>query len=135
MNDNVLNKNLTESEKRGLEKLRKRIQSKEIVVIRTDKSGKMAIIQWELYQQMGEKHLGNDKVVTWDEIYETRNVIHGHLRVLTKVFKVGEDQGKKQIERTAREKQAATLTIPKMYLLIKDHKKWDKEKGELPKSR
>ena len=55
--------NVNESEMRGLEKLRKRVDAKELVVVKTDKSGKLAIVEWEVYMAMGEKHVANDKVV------------------------------------------------------------------------
>ena len=45
--------NLTASEKRGLKKLRNRIAKNEIVMVKTDKSGKMAIMSKEKYLKMG----------------------------------------------------------------------------------
>ena len=45
--------NLTAAERRGLSKLRKRIEKDEIVVVKTDKSGKMGLISKEKYLEMG----------------------------------------------------------------------------------
>ena len=41
--------------------------------------------------QMGNKHIGTDKDVTWEEIIEARNMVAGHLRAFTKVFNPGEN--------------------------------------------
>ena len=46
--------NLTFSQRKGLEKLKKRIKDKEIFVILTDKTGKMAVVSRDIYEQMGE---------------------------------------------------------------------------------
>ena len=45
--------NLTKSEKRGLRKLTKRVKAGEIVVIKSDKSGKLCICSMEAYMAMG----------------------------------------------------------------------------------
>ena len=37
-------KNLTEGERRGIEKLEARVKSGEIVILMTDKSGKLAVV-------------------------------------------------------------------------------------------
>ena len=47
--------NLTKSEKRGLKKLRKRIDNKEIIVMKTDKSGKLTHMKREKYLELGKK--------------------------------------------------------------------------------
>ena len=52
-NRNQESENLTESERRGLNKLRKRIKNDELVILRTDKSGKLAAMNKEDYLKMG----------------------------------------------------------------------------------
>merc|ERR1711954_41307 len=104
LEENGVADNVMESERRGLEKLRKRVDVKELVVVKTDKSGKLAIVEWEV-------------------INEVRNLVAGHLRVLSKVFNPGENLGEKAMKRTIKAKNSTTLTIPNMSVFIKDHKK------------
>merc|ERR1712155_420363 len=53
--------NLTPAQRRGIEKLQKRIQTGEIVVCCTDKSGKLAVMPMELYESAGAVHVSKDK--------------------------------------------------------------------------
>ena len=71
---------LTESEKKGMEKLRKCTDNKDLVVIGTDKSGIFATVEWSVYMQMDAQHVGNDKFASLDEVTEARNNVAGHLR-------------------------------------------------------
>ena len=48
--------NLTEDEKDGLRRLQKRMKNQEIVILKTDKSGKLCITTREEYLRMGEEH-------------------------------------------------------------------------------
>ena len=53
--------NLTEDEKKGLKKIQKRIKEGDLVVMKTDKSGKMSVTDRENYVKMGQEHVKNDK--------------------------------------------------------------------------
>ena len=59
--------NLTEQEKRGLNSLMKRIKKENIIVMKTDKSGKMCVTSEEKYIEMGQVHIGEDKRITKSE--------------------------------------------------------------------
>ena len=48
--------NLTEEEKDGLKRLQKRIKDREVIIMKTDKSGKLCLITREEYEKMGEEH-------------------------------------------------------------------------------
>ena len=50
--------NLTAAEKRGLKKLKKHVEKDEVVIVKTDKSGKFGVISKEKYLEMGKK--GNE---------------------------------------------------------------------------
>ena len=69
--------NLTAGEARGLNKLRKRVKDNEIVVYRSDKSGKMCVTTPELYKAQGDKHVAGDKKVQWAESIST--VVEGKI--------------------------------------------------------
>ena len=49
----VQESNLTIEEARGLEKLKKRLKERELVVVMSDKSGKFAIMSMEEYRREG----------------------------------------------------------------------------------
>ena len=64
MNENVDASNLTESERKGEKSLIKRVESKEIVILPTDKSGKLGLVNFATYERMGEEHTGQDPEAT-----------------------------------------------------------------------
>ena len=51
--DGVQESNLTESEERGLKKLQKRVSEGELIVVKTDKSGRFALMSSSEYQRPG----------------------------------------------------------------------------------
>ena len=55
-------------EKKGLNKLRKRIKENEIVVLKTDKSGKLTVIDREEYLKLGIQSNKEDKEITREEM-------------------------------------------------------------------
>ena len=55
--------NLSEEEKGGMRSLQKRMREKEIILIKTDKSGKLCITTREEYMKMGEEHTRSDEKV------------------------------------------------------------------------
>ena len=56
--------NLNKSEKAGLEKLKKRIESNELVIACTDKSSKFIAVKKETYIKMGNSHTKNYTVIS-----------------------------------------------------------------------
>ena len=83
--------NLTKSERRGLRKLKKRIQARELVVLETDKSGSLCTMPLEMYMSLGSQHTKNDPEITWDTVRETQRIIKGHLRALNRIFRPGKN--------------------------------------------
>ena len=55
--------NLTEEQQQGLKSLQLRIKNKEIVILKTDKSGKLFVATTEEYIKMGHKHTKKDKII------------------------------------------------------------------------
>ena len=64
--------NLTEQQQKGLKSLKKRIQEEEILIVKTDKSGKLCVATVEEYIRMGKEHAGKDKLVGRKEIEEMK---------------------------------------------------------------
>ena len=75
----------------------------------------------EQYQQQGEKHVSKDKIVTWKEVNDAQRTVQGHLKALARVFKPGEAHGEDSERRCREAKQVASLVIPHVYLMDKDH--------------
>ena len=67
--------NIAEDEKKGLRSLMKRIKDEEIVIIKTDKSGKLSVTNREKYLEMGRVHVGNDKEVDRAKIKDTDKIL------------------------------------------------------------
>ena len=55
--EGVQESNLTKEEATGLDKIKKKVKEGSIVIVRTDKSGKFAIMSLEKYTRAGEVHL------------------------------------------------------------------------------
>ena len=62
--------NLTEQQRQGLKSIKKRIQEEDIIILKTDKSGKLCVASVEEYIRMGKEHAGKDKLVSRKEIAE-----------------------------------------------------------------
>ena len=124
--------NLTASEKRGLRKLTKRVKAGEIVVIETDKSGKLAICSMEAYMAMGDAHAMKDKVATWEKVKESQKIILGTLKSLNRIFNTAENEGD-DMARAWDAKELQATSIPINSYTPKDHK--PVEPDGLPKTR
>ena len=114
-------RNLTLSEQRGLKKLEKRKNEGEIVVIMTDKSSKMCIMKRDDYEQLGEDHVGKDRVVDREEILEREKVLNQHSLSWCKMWRTGKDHGHE--DRIRQSKITNSENRAELYLSYKDHKK------------
>ena len=85
------------------------------------------------YRRAGLKHTLGDKLVTWDDIWESQKELNGHVSMLVKVLKIGSawDHGPRIRETVMRE----NMSICPMSLLFKDHKGWSPTSGTAPPTR
>ena len=113
--------NLTEEQQQGLKSLKLRIKNKEIVVLKTDKSGKLCVATTEEYIKMGYKHTKKDKIIYRREIQEIEKNINGHTFAWTKMWDTGGEHG--QQGRVLDGKITHSENISVMYLVVKDQKK------------
>ena len=67
--------NLTEEEKDGLKRLQKRIKEKQIVIVKTDKSGKLCVVTREEYERMGMEHTKKDTEIGRKQIVEMEKTV------------------------------------------------------------
>ena len=123
--------NLKTSQTRGFISLRKRIKKGELLILKTDKSGKMCVASREMYLEMGKPHTKDDDLIYEDEAKLIQSRLNAHCTMLSKMFKIGcnWDMNGRIIDTVTSE----SIEIPPMYLLVKDHKLVGI--GELTKSR
>ena len=114
-------KNLSQKEKRGLRKLVKRIRNNEIVILKTDKSGKLTAMLKEDYLRMGLSKIENDRKVSRGDIKANEDIINAHTRMILKVVNAGEEHG--HLKRITDSKLTHSETSAPMYFMFKDHKK------------
>ena len=69
--------NLTKDGEKGLKELQKRIKEGEILVIKTDKSGKLAVTDKENYLELGRKHIEKDRIIERKELRKIERELNG----------------------------------------------------------
>ena len=81
--------NLSNSELRGLKSLKKRVKNGEIVVVPTDKTGKLCVMAREAYEEAGSVHVGKDEKVGQEEVDRIDGEVNGNISLLIKFFRLG----------------------------------------------
>ena len=112
--------NLTEEEEKGLKELQKRIKEKEIVILKTDKTGKFCVMGREQYREVGEKLIEGDMEISRKEIRRREQILNSHSAMWCKFSNMGEDHGHK--DRILESKQTKSENLANMYIPAKDHK-------------
>ena len=115
---------LTEDEHKGLLSLQKRIAKGNIIVLKTDKSSKLAVTNEAEYKKMGEEHTKNDKVINRQEVIEMEEELNGHNRAWANIWNSGKDHG--HFERIITSKTTHSENVADLYLMVKDHKEGNK---------
>ena len=113
--------NLTEEESKGVKSLKSRIEKDEIVVLKTDKSSKLTVMNKEEYRETGEKLREKDRKVDREEIVKREKTLNEHSEFWSRMTRAGENmEHNKRIinSRTSKSNNTANL-----YYLHKDHKK------------
>ena len=122
--------NLSKSEERGLRSLLKRTREGELVVLPTDKTGQFAVMDRNGYEQAGLVHVKEDTEVGWDELRLAQRELNGHVAMMVKIFRIGENWG--HGTRVRETMMGESLESCPVHLLYKDHKGWSQEKGGGP---
>ena len=114
--------NLTRDEQKGKVKLMQRAQKGELIVTMTDKSGKFAVVEPQMYKRAAAVHL-NDRKIELTEVTETETLMNRHAQQIVKSLKMGTIHGKNgQVERIRRAFTSVNGQPGPMYFLVKDHK-------------
>ena len=59
--------NLSHKQRLGLQSLKKKVKEKSIIVCKTDKSGKLAVVSPEIYKELGQVHIKDDKPIEYKD--------------------------------------------------------------------
>ena len=116
--------NLSKEQKRGLEKLRKRVKNKEIVCFQTDKSGIISVDTPENYIESMKPHLEGTIESTEEEYVKAEKLLNAHMQSWSRIMNFE--------KRVAQNFLTENNEIPPLYGLRKDHKEipeGEEEKG------
>ena len=113
-------RNLSKKEKKGLKKLKQRIKDGEIIVLKTDKSGKLTVINREEYLKLGRDMIKEDKRIKREELRITEKRINEHTKMWTKIINAGEAHGHNS--RIKNSKMIESEIAASRYFMYKDHK-------------
>ena len=116
--------NLTKEEEEGLRSLEKRIKTRELIIIRTDKSSRFAVCSEEAYLRMGSVHTNKDKKIKRKELLDTEKVLNAHCVAWGKMWKSGDNHEHRS--RIVNSKKTNSENCADMYILFKDHKEGEK---------
>ena len=100
--------------------LQKRIKAGEVIVMRTDKSSKLAITDVETYLKLGAKHISKDQEITMKEVAGMEKDVNGHTAMFIKMTGMGDSWG--QSDRMRASTITRSKTLASMFLQLKDHK-------------
>ena len=116
--------NVSKIEKEGLKKLKQRKRDGEIVITTTDKSGKFAVVETDLYKRAVQVHL-SDPVITPDQMKEKETLLNRHALQIVKALRMGTHHGKTE-EKQEDRMNGAFMSVGgrpgPLYVLVKDHK-------------
>ena len=70
--------NLTFKQRKGLRSLLKQIKAGELVVCKSDKSGKLVVLATEIYKKMGLVHVGDDRLIHYKDTKRIKKILNAH---------------------------------------------------------
>ena len=97
------------------------MKSEELVVMKTEKSGKLSVTNKEEYIEMEKVHIGKDEEIDRERIKENGKMMSEHSVAWCGIFGTGRDHG--QEDRVISSKISKSENRAKLYLTHKDHKK------------
>ena len=124
--------NLTKEERKGLASLKKKIDEGILTIAQTDKSGRLAVLNPDQYIKAGLEQASKDKEITWKEVKYMKNQTNVNVWWLSEILGYS---AKKNKERMQENLIDHGLEVPKMKILIKDHKQWSPGSETSPPSR
>ena len=99
----------------------KRIKDEEIIVMKTDKSGKMSVTSRDKYKELGKLHVGVDEEVDRAQVRRIDKLMNNHSVAWVGKWRMG--QNHEHQDRIVSSKTNNSENRVKLYLAHKDHKK------------
>ena len=104
----------------SLRKLQKRIRNKEIVVLKTDKSGKLTVMKRKEYEKMGLENSENDQKIDRKELRTIEKRLNDQVRFWTRILNTGKNHD--HMDRIMTSKICESENVAPKYFMAKDHK-------------
>ena len=121
-NGNQVKSNTSKSTRTAINKIKKRIETGNLIVVPTDKSGKFAAMSLDTYIQMGQVHTSKDRNITETELGIIQKDLNDHCKMILNIFMIGVGHGEHNVQRV----KAAFTTLASepavLWLMPKDHK-------------
>ena len=115
--------NLETSEKLGIKETKQKIDNKECLISKTDKSNKLSCDSLDNYKSAIEKHTENDNIIDHKTVKSIENKLNDTLKILNGIFNVGSDTDRKNNEDRVHLASISTnVPPPPLDGLRKDHK-------------
>ena len=111
---------MTEQQRRGKLSLIRREKNEELVLVASDKSGKLIPMSPELYRQSMEPHIRGDSVHSREDVLKAEKQFNGASRQIQRAFKFGKTWGHE--DRFVTAGKAENNEVPDLNQLVKDHK-------------
>ena len=113
--------NLSKEERSGMKEIKNKIDQKELVCFKTDKSGKLTVDTAENYTKAIKVHTENDTKINMSQVEQIETEMNRQLKQFNKMFQVGaahpRDKDRINIASTS-----TNVPPPPLYGLRKDHK-------------
>ena len=111
---------MSESARRGKQSILEREKAGELVLLASDKSGKLAVMSPTLYRECMQPHIEGDSEHTRDEVVEVERQFNGAATQILRAFKFGEDWSHQERFKSAC--AANNNEVPSLCQYVKDHK-------------
>ena len=85
----VQESNLSGTQKRGLQKVKRRANDGEIIIVPTDKSGRFAVMTINTKVKAGSKHTDKDYNIDLETVSENQADLNGHISMLIRFARGG----------------------------------------------
>ena len=96
------------------------MRDQEIIIVKTDKSGKMCAMSRDEYLRMGREHTMRDEKIERKAIIEREKQLKGHVFFWSKIWGSGDDHNHR--DRIIDSKVVTSEQLADMYIMYKDHK-------------
>ena len=117
---NILDKNISRQEMKAIASLKKRVSDGEILVVPTDKSGRLSVTTKEAYVEAMQPHVASDTTINLDERADIERKLNGHTLQLGRILRIGSDHNHWERFKSALTNEYGH--IPTLSGFLKDHK-------------